>query len=1365
MTISSSILATLSKYSDNKLALALVGVFAGAVLTKLIPFTGKMLWELLGLIGRRLGGRLAYIGLQRKYLDWMVTEHRELRLPGIVSAEATKKPKLEQVFVSLFVVEAQRTWSVKRSEDERLDFAKDATWKELGDLLRLHRAGKRSVFDLDSVLVHFRIAKERMFGPPSSNERESEALRELSRKTAWLEKHDDISLEILSRIKLGRLLRLHKRIAILGAPGAGKTTLLQYLALDYARQRAGDKMLRSHGTTRLGSGEWKLPIFLRLSTAATLLTESISKGEPPTILDIVQRTIPAELQRHPACVAYFRYRLERGECLILLDGLDEVATQQEFDLVVDSIKNFVTFYPRNKFVITSRIAGWRTGVTSDFDLFAVENLSSTQVENFVDAWYAAVEQNAVVGRLEDEGKAQRRAREYRAARKAAELKLALTDNPRIRHLAENPMLLSIIALVHRSVATLPRERSKLYGQCSKIFLEQWDISRGVRVDDTNLKFEQKEAILRRVAFAMHSGEIGDKGGGREAARKDVEEIIAVILPSLGRAREDAKHLLNRLIERSGILIERRPDVLSFVHQTFQEFFAAQFLAYSGLPEHSRFLLHHTRLLSTWWREVVLLYAGLIADTSDFINGILTSREDDLCRGTLRLAALCVGEAAYVADETRMLVAGQVLGVRTLGFTDVVPQQNRRPMISYLIDWAKNEDWHVHAALTSVREAQNAGRHNSLNEKLLVSASSLEADISIASLKSFEIIDPERVNNELIDLVIEKATSPDTTARRAAFVSLRKFEATQFKNKIENLYIAAASDSDGEIRYVGAMGLLRCVESNAHTASLSKLASAKDLLPNGHSYDASAYGDYDPAKAALSVLIPMPLETRIKIVAKYACGLRFANEFTNTLLGRLERDFGQSGVAQTVLKSIADGANDEVEEVGDLIILLRQPSDILIKAEAIETLIAKFAKPHQARFSFLALAFLGSRGLQQKVLQNAEALIAHAESSSRTGGLLIVETLGSDVGATKSLISAVEASFSSTLISERFVAARALAVIAPPDRVREVLPRFLKMLDESHDAAKVSALKALGTLAARNLLDALGIEALVRAMHAKQHRIRIAAAAAAASLPSALLTQSLVSQIISSTFDSEAEMRRRRSPFYRFSVQVNQRVLSKLSRRVSTFSWTEREAMATSIRHGLSKNPEAYKILSEAHFEAWVRWIEQSNHNYGMNLSNASDRAVPSEINSLFPASIEFIDVETGWGSNSKWIPKHPEDILTLQTEGLFEKKLDVVLNGSDEIKKSLALNLLIRCHIRCSPEVASNSFASLFDSVDEKLSVWAITNALKVVDCAGSRSLCEAIGRKLEDNSAVVREAAWRALALSYFPDMPTIARFRQGIS
>ena len=51
--------------------------------------------------------------------------------------------------------------------------------------------------------------------------------------------------------------------------------------------------------------------------------------------------------------------MRQGECLILLDGLDEVFDQESRKQIVGRINQFVDEFYANKFVITSRIAGYR----------------------------------------------------------------------------------------------------------------------------------------------------------------------------------------------------------------------------------------------------------------------------------------------------------------------------------------------------------------------------------------------------------------------------------------------------------------------------------------------------------------------------------------------------------------------------------------------------------------------------------------------------------------------------------------------------------------------------------------------------------------------------------------------------------------------------------------------------------------------------------------------------------------------------------------------------------------------------------------------------------------------------------------------
>jgi hypothetical protein len=729
--------------NSDKLFLVLASALVGAVLTRFIPFLWNLLLRVCLQLLRLIGGRYANITFERLYLDWLVTNLRELKLTGIVAIDETKKPQLEQVFVSLRLDESKEHEAPAPSEAFSQGLSAliqpngpPSTWYDLLCTLRTalpNLDDAETLRDLSSALVQTltsptfcsivrglssierfffimrsyagfaRLALESLSSGARRRRESGGALTELivrTARTTGMFLHAEVATDVKA------ILRHNQHVAILGAPGAGKSTLLQYVGLAYARDHAGDAKLRDHRILwkRLGTRIWRFPVYIPLSSVATMLTQKTATGKDPNLVDIFPKLLPPDLQRdygERASDCLDRH-LNDGTCILLLDGLDEVSTESEFRAVVRTIEGLTARYRKTQFVVSSRIAGWRTGVGPDFRTQYVNDFSSEQTDSFIDTWYTAVERNAVIGSLRDEGAAERKARQRRAEERAGALKQALRENAGLRRLAVNPMLLSIIALVHRSIVTLPKERGKLYAQCTKILLEQWDISRGVRVDDTQLKLGQKEAIMRRVAYAFHTGEIGDENGGREAGESEIVAVISALLPGLGREANDARRLLKILIDRSGILVERRRGVLAFSHLTFQEYFAAEYL--TGIDHHGHFLVRD-RLLSDWWREVILLYTGLLSDATEFLSLVFDLSNDDLCKQRLRLAGLCLGEAVEVRRaDLRHAIVVALLRVRVLGKRirlDGIP----RPSIStFLVQWAKGLSWFDYAVRASLEDA-------------------------------------------------------------------------------------------------------------------------------------------------------------------------------------------------------------------------------------------------------------------------------------------------------------------------------------------------------------------------------------------------------------------------------------------------------------------------------------------------------------------------------------------------------------------------------------------------------------------------------------------------------------------------------------
>jgi hypothetical protein len=85
----------------------------------------------------------------------------------------------------------------------------------------------------------------------------------------------------------------------------------------------------------------------------------------------------------------------------------------------------------------------------------------------------------------------------------------------------------------------------------------------------------------------------------------VQQVFVNVLPD----SERAKLLLEHIRYRTGLLLERRPDIFAFAHLTFQEYLAAR-----SIYEGNRLDFDANRLAREHadgrWKEVIALYCGL-----------------------------------------------------------------------------------------------------------------------------------------------------------------------------------------------------------------------------------------------------------------------------------------------------------------------------------------------------------------------------------------------------------------------------------------------------------------------------------------------------------------------------------------------------------------------------------------------------------------------------------------------------------------------------------------------------------------------------------------------------------------------------------
>jgi Cdc6-like AAA superfamily ATPase len=365
----------------------------------------------------------------------------------------------------------------------------------------------------------------------------------------------------------------HQLLIVLGPPGSGKTTLLRDIALTLATRE------KWSGLSNLSS---RLPVFLSLRQCADVL-----KTIPP--LSLVE-VIELALERQGGLLvpkAWVEHRLTHGRCLLLLDGLDELVPADLRRQMANWIQQQVVAYPKNRFIVTSRLAGYASHPLSQATVLQLQPFTVKHIEQFVRRWYLAN-----VTALRPRGDA--RGKEHAEA-SASEFLDIVHHSPHLLSLAANPLLLTMMVTIHSSKASLPSKRVDLYDAICEVLLGRWQRAKSLSLE---MNPQQTQSVLQAVAYQMMCE------GQREISLSDALFAIAEPLQRV-KPELSGESFLRIIEERSGLLLERAPGIYSFALLGLQEYLAALYVREHQL-EHE--LAAH--MGESWWHETIYQYADL-----------------------------------------------------------------------------------------------------------------------------------------------------------------------------------------------------------------------------------------------------------------------------------------------------------------------------------------------------------------------------------------------------------------------------------------------------------------------------------------------------------------------------------------------------------------------------------------------------------------------------------------------------------------------------------------------------------------------------------------------------------------------------------
>lgn len=484
------------------------------------------------------------------------------------------------------------------------------------------------------------------------------------------------------------------RMVLLGDPGSGKSSFVRYLVGSLARARLGEEA---------PPAGWKtlLPLFVVLRDLAPALEALPLAGlsdrrRTAALVDAVQSQWQADIASHGGAGLRLTDHLRNGTVLLVFDGLDEVPlhTRRLVRLAVQAVLS--RWQAIERIIVTCRIRSYEGDARfADFDDFTLAPLDRPKIDAFVAAWYNVQDR---LNRLAPKPTVTERIEKLQRA----------THRTDLRTMAQNPMLLTTMTLVHQQETELPGQRVVLYSKAVNVLLRRWQVHKGYQPNpelDAILRDDYRiRPILEAIAWEAHRRQ-SDRRNPTDLRRGALYELLE--RPGNLESGALADAFLDYIDTRSGLIIglggddeaQSKPAIYTFPHRTFQEYLAGCHL--TRKRNVAREIHKHAHEGDVWYLAVQygveeLLYAESGRGKYEFLN--------------LAYALCPPHEPTQAADLRSIVWSGHMAA--TIG-TAAIERDARDPDCTdrdYLERLRRRlQAAMVHTGLTPVERAE-AGRH-------------------------------------------------------------------------------------------------------------------------------------------------------------------------------------------------------------------------------------------------------------------------------------------------------------------------------------------------------------------------------------------------------------------------------------------------------------------------------------------------------------------------------------------------------------------------------------------------------------------------------------------------------------------------------
>lgn len=387
-------------------------------------------------------------------------------------------------------------------------------------------------------------------------------------------------------------------VLILGRPGAGKTTMAKYQSLRYLES-----------FSEPAEGRIYLPVFIQLrdfvkysghivKRISIYLEEELGESFDSDILELY---------------------LEQGHIAVLYDGLDEIADIAQLNQMASAMAAFAAEYPAGIHIITCRTATYpKINVSmSGFAKYTLDDMNREQRSEFIHNWY-----NVRTSQWTGEN----------VAEIADQLVEEIENSPALLRLAVNPLMLTIMTIIYGDLKHIPNTRLELYEECISVLMHKRDKARGYPgLEEIRRKKPQPDFILAELAYGLHTESVTQDYSVAELPKETIQNRISEIIIDSRKATEDSECNAIRTMEvpdfctfieqRTAILVDRPMGRYGFVHQTFQEYFAAYYI--NTIRDFDKLWTKiRDKIWQPYWREVILLLSEMLTRDGNVLDDLL-----------------------------------------------------------------------------------------------------------------------------------------------------------------------------------------------------------------------------------------------------------------------------------------------------------------------------------------------------------------------------------------------------------------------------------------------------------------------------------------------------------------------------------------------------------------------------------------------------------------------------------------------------------------------------------------------------------------------------------------------------------------------